>query len=137
MLEGWDIQAADPPGTLRPWHAGEWLPESVHDIWCRERPDGPWRLQVMLDKADGDEWISRRDARIHRPISSLGLLTENGTPILAPEVQLFYKAKRALTKDEIDLAAALPSLTPDARRWLDHALAVTAPDHPWRAKLLV
>src|SRR5579875_2563143 len=48
VLAGWDIHAADPPGTLRPWPAGERLPEHVHDIFCRERPDGPWRMQLML-----------------------------------------------------------------------------------------
>ena len=90
----------------------------------------------MLDEADGDEWTSRRDARIHRPIASLGRLTADGTPILAPEVQLFYKAKRKLPKDEIDFAAALPLLDSDARRWLDRSLALTAPSHPWRAALL-
>ena len=136
VLDGWDIQAADPPGTLRPWHAGERLPVGIHDIWCREHPDGPWRVQVMLDEADGDEWTSRRDARIHRPIASLGRLTADGTPILAPEVQLFYKAKRKLPKDEIDFAAALPLLDSEARRWLDQSLALTAPGHPWRAALL-
>jgi hypothetical protein len=136
VLDGWDIQAADPPGTLRPWHAGEWLPVGVHDIWCREHPDGPWRIQVMLDEADGDEWRSRRDARIHRPIPSLGLLTDDGIPVLTPEVQLFYKSKRKLDKNEIDFAAALPLMDADARRWLDESLAVTAPNHPWRAALL-
>ena len=90
----------------------------------------------MLDEADGDEWISRRDARIRRPIASLGLVTEHGTPILAPEVQLFYKSKRKLPKDEIDFAAALPLLDSDARQWLDESLAVTAPSHPWRTALL-
>lgn len=136
VLKDWDIQAADPPGTLRPWQAEEWLPLGVQDIWCRERSDGPWRVQVMLDEADGDEWRSRRDARIRRPVSSLGLVTEQGVPFLAPEVQLFYKSKRALPKDEIDFAAALPLLNPGARRWLDGALALTARSHRWRAALL-
>ncbi|WP_433163960.1 nucleotidyltransferase domain-containing protein [Kribbella sp. CA-247076] len=135
VLNGWDIQAADPPGTLRPWYAGEWLPAGVHDIWCRENADGPWRIQVMLDEADGDEWRSRRDPRIHRPITSLGLLTEQGIPVLAPEVQLFYKSKRKLEKDETDFTAALPFLNSDARQWLDDSLALTAPNHPWREAL--
>ena len=135
ILDGWDIQAADPPGTLRPWYAGEWLPVGIHDIWCREHPDGPWRVQIMLDEAEGDEWRSRRDPRIHRPIASLGLLTEQGIPILAPEVQLFYKSKRKMDKNEIDFEAALPLLDADARRWLDNSLAMTAPNHPWRKAL--
>ncbi|MGW7682467.1 nucleotidyltransferase domain-containing protein [Kribbella sp. NPDC054772] len=135
VLDGWDIQAADPPGTLRPWPAGEWLPFGIQDIWCREHPDGPWRIQVMLDEADGGEWTSRRDARIHRPVASLGIRTDRGIPVLAPEVQLFYKSKRKLPKDEIDFAAVLPLLDSEARRWLDESLALTAPSHPWRAAL--
>ncbi|MBE1605254.1 nucleotidyltransferase domain-containing protein [Actinopolymorpha pittospori] len=135
VLAGWDIQAADPPGTLRPWPADEWLPAEAHDIWCREHPDGPWRIQVMLDEADGDEWTSRRDARIRRPIRSLGLHAADGTPYLTPEVQLFYKAKGLRPKDEVDFATAVSLLDPKALRWLDETLALTSPDHPWRARL--
>ncbi|HEY8458464.1 MAG TPA: amino acid transporter [Actinopolymorphaceae bacterium] len=135
VLAGWDIHVADPPGRLRPWRAGVWLPGRIHDIWCREHPEGPWRLQVMLDEADGEEWRSRRHPGIRRPISSIGHCTENGLPFLAPEIQLFYKAKGLRPKDATDFAAALPRLDSDTRRWLDQALALTAPDHPWRAEL--
>jgi hypothetical protein len=135
VVAGWDVHAADPPGTLRPWPAGEQLPTEVHDIWCREKPGGPWRLQVMLDVAIGDEWVSRRDARIRRPVGSIGMHTADGLPFLAPEIQLFYKAKGLLPKDQVDFDAAVPQLDRSARRWLDDSLAVTAPDHPWRAAL--
>lgn len=133
VLPGWDIHAADPPGSLRPWPAGERLPEHVHDIWCRERPDGPWRVQFMLDRAEGEDWICRRDERIRRPIGSLRY---DRTPALVPEVQLFYKAKgAAMPKNGIDFAAALPLLNAARRQWLDDALALAAADHPWRAAL--
>lgn len=137
VLRGWDIQAADPPGSLRPWHEDEQLPVAVHDIWCREVSGGPWRFQFMLDEADGDQWRSRRDARVQRPVSTLGLRTDDGIPFLVPEVQLFYKAKPngQLPKDEVDFAAALPVLGPPARQWLDEALAMTVPSHPWRNAL--
>lgn len=134
VLPGWDVQAADPPGTLRPWPVGERLPTYVHDIWCRETRDTPWRLQFMLDEADGDTWQSRRDDRIRRPVASLGVVID-GVPVLRPEVQLFYKAKSLRPKDEQDFAAALPLLDAEARGWLDEALEVTAPEHPWRTAL--
>jgi len=38
-LPGWQWQAADPPGTFRPWRQGEHLSAGVHDIWCRPGPD--------------------------------------------------------------------------------------------------
>jgi aminoglycoside-2''-adenylyltransferase len=133
VLPGWDIHAADPPGSLRPWPAGERLPEHVHDIWCRERPEGPWRVQFMLDRSDGDTWICRRDERIRRPIASLRW---DGTAALVPEVQLLYKATRStMPKNEVDFAAALPLLGATQRDWLDNALALTAADHSWRAAL--
>ena len=137
LLPGWDIRAADPPGRLRPWAAGETLPLGVHDIWCREQPSSPWRLQVMLDEADGERWWSRRNRRVTRPVAELGRRTADGWPYLAPEVQLFYKATSAevRAKDRSDFAVALPLLDEPARRWLDHALAVTSPGHPWRDAL--
>ncbi|WP_240634772.1 MULTISPECIES: hypothetical protein [Streptomyces] len=70
ILAGW---AVDPPGSLRPWAPGEVLPVGVHDIWCRPGPDEPWRIQVMLDNSRGHEWVSRRDHRVRRPISTLGM----------------------------------------------------------------
>ncbi len=74
-LPGWQWQAADPPGTLRPWQPGEQLAIGVHDIWCRPGPSEPWRIQVMLDESSGNDWVSRRDERIRRPITSIGLVT--------------------------------------------------------------
>lgn len=137
VLAGWDIQAADPPGKLRPWTAAEILPEHVHDIWCRENASAPWRLQFMIDAADGQQWHSRRDRRVTRPVGLLGCRTREGWPYLSPEVQLHYKAKPVdqRAKDEIDFAAALPHLAEPARRWLDHALSLTDPAHHWRNAL--
>jgi hypothetical protein len=136
-LRGWQWQAADPPGSLRTWQPGEQLPVGVHDIWCRPDPSKPWRIQVILDESSGDDWVSRRDGRIRRPITSIGLVTARGIPYLAPEIQLFYKAKNGRGKDETDFAAALPVLTEPQRRWLSDALSlVYGRAHPWRARLL-
>jgi hypothetical protein len=135
-LAGWDWHAADPPGTLRPWRPGEVLRAGVHDIWCRPGPGGPWRVQVMLDECDGGDWVSRRDSRVRRPVSGLGLVTADGVPYLAPEVQLFYKAKSPRPKDETDLAAVLPLLAGSQREWLSEALDLAyGPGHPWQARL--
>ncbi|MGH2458803.1 MAG: nucleotidyltransferase domain-containing protein [Chloroflexota bacterium] len=43
-LATWDLNAADPPGTLRPWKPGEVLPAHVHDIWCRPVRPRPGRF---------------------------------------------------------------------------------------------
>jgi hypothetical protein len=134
-LHGWEWWAADPPGTLRPWRPGERLPPAIHDIWCRPAPAKPWRIQVMLDESDGADWVSRRDPRIRRPLAEIGHASPDGTPYLAPEIQLFYKARNIRPKDEADFTAALPVLTAARRQWLGDALALAYGAHPWRDRL--
>jgi hypothetical protein len=132
VLAGWEWWAADPPGTLRRWAPGETLPPGVHDIWCRPSAGEPWRIQVMLDEhtASGD-WVSSRNSRIRRPISTIGARSETGVPYLVPEIQLFYKAKDPRPKDETDFAAIRPLLTGAQRTWLHEAVVTTYGDHPW------
>jgi hypothetical protein len=90
----------------------------------------------MLDESVGNEWVSRRDPRIRRPISSLGITNAEGVPYLAPEVQLFYKAKQPRPKDEIDFAAVLPHLSSEQREWLSVSIRTSYGDeHPWREHL--
>lgn len=135
LLAGWELWAADPPGTLRPWLRGELLPFGVHDVWCRPGPDAPWRIQVMLDEADGETWVSRRDARVRRPLDRLGATATDGTPYLTPEVQLFYKAKAPRPKDEQDFTEVRPHLDREASAWLAEALSVAYGPHPWAETL--
>ncbi|MDF3290119.1 nucleotidyltransferase domain-containing protein [Streptomyces silvisoli] len=138
LLADWDLYVADPPGVgqLRPWPVDEVLQRHLHDVWCRRTPDSPWSVQLMLDEAEGDEWVSRRCPRVRRSLSQLGRVTAAGVPYLAPEVQLFYKAKQTREKDEIDFDAMLPLLEPAERAWLLQALDATAPEHPWKSRLL-
>ncbi|MET9554360.1 amino acid transporter [Streptomyces sp. NPDC006645] len=135
VLAGWEWWAADPPGTLRPWAAGELLPAGVHDIWCRPGPGAPWRIQLMLDESQDGEWISRRDPRVRRPVHELGTASADGVPYLTPEVQLYYKAKAPRPKDEEDFTAVLPLLTGDRRDWLAGAISLAYGAHPWLARL--
>lgn len=134
-LPGWEWWAADPPGVLRPWAAGEILPPEVHDIWCRPSADAPWRLQFMLDEADGDDWVSRRDQRLRRPIPEIGRVTADGVPYLAPEIQLLYKAKGTRPKDEHDFRMMAPKLRPAQRQWLRDAMTIAYGTHPWQDRL--
>jgi hypothetical protein len=135
LLPAWEWWAADPPGTLRPWQPGETLSSAVHDIWCRPGPSEPWRIQIMLDEAEGQDWISRRCAQVRRPIDLLGRNSPEGVPYLAPEVQLFYKAHQPRPKDQEDFRAALPALDASQRQWLATAIIQAYGDRPWCAKL--
>ena len=135
MLTSWDLHAADPPGTLRPWQRGEVLPPQVHDIWCRPDPASPWTLQLMLADTEDERWVYRRDGRINRPLSSLTRRSKEGIPYLAPEIQLLFKARNPRPKDERDFAKALPYLGDEARNWLAESLRTCHPDSPWLSRL--
>lgn len=132
-LPGWQWWAADPPGSLRPWRRGELLSEDVHDVWCRPSATQAWRIQILLDRSVGSDWVSRRNPGIRRAISSLGNL--DGIRYLAPEIQLFYKAARTRDKDQLDFDAVGPLLTQAQRRWLREAVADTYGVHPWLDRL--
>lgn len=135
-LAAWDCLMADPPGSLRPWPVGEPVPPTAHDIWCREHATAPWRFQLMVDDTEGERWRSRRDHRVSLPVEHIGAVSAAGVPYLRPEVQLLAKAKGRRPRDEIDLAAALPVLTPPARAWLREAIRLTlGEDHPWLRRL--
>ncbi|WP_370421892.1 amino acid transporter [Streptomyces sp. QH1-20] len=138
LLADWDLYVADPPGQgkLRPWRPAETLRSPLHDIWCRRAAEAPWSMQLMLDEAEGTQWVSRRSPEIRLPVSRLGRMSDTGVPHLAPEVQLFYKAKATRGKDETDFDAALPLLDASARAWLADAIMVIAPHHPWLRRLL-
>ena len=133
-LATWDPWCADPPGTLRPWPVGETLPQSVHDVWVRERPGGPWRFQLVIDERYGDTWVFRRDERVRRPASTLTMET-SGIRHLAPEVQLLYAAKRLASRDREDFEHTLPRLEAPRRAWLRSALAIAHPGHEWARRL--
>jgi hypothetical protein len=136
MLADWDCWMADPPGHLRQWPLGTMLPASVHDVWCRENDRDDWRFQLMVDESSGPMWKSRRSERIARPISELILTDATGVPFLAPEVQLFYKAKEPRPKDAADFAAVLPALSSDQRAWLVAALRISyGHENPWLQSL--
>ncbi|MFE7750659.1 hypothetical protein [Streptomyces sp. NPDC057428] len=90
----------------------------------------------MLDEAEGTKWVSRRTPVVRLPIDQLGQTNKADSPYLAPEVQLFYKAKATRDKDETDFEAVLPLLAAPARAWLANAVKVIAPNHPWLRRLL-
>lgn len=135
-LAGWDLHAADPPGTLRPWATGQILGQSIHDVWCRRSASSPWSLQLMIDDTEDDQWVYRRDGRIRRPVADLdGPASTPQRPVLSTEIQLLYKSVRPRDKDEADFSAAVEALHAQQRRWLADALITVSPGHPWLERL--
>ncbi len=140
LLQGWDVQEAHPellPGSwpFQEWKQGASLPAAVHDIWCRPDDRDPWAFQFMVIEASDDQWLSRRTEQIRGSLSTLGLISRDGIPYLAPEIQLFYKAKGLRPKDEADFARTLPVLDGQRRQWLAQSLALVHPGHSWLTKL--
>ncbi len=134
-LEGWEMQAADPPGSLRTWRKGETLPLSVHDVWCRPDKEAAWGLQLMLDESDGENWVFRRNPGIVRSIATLFWRGHNDVPYLVPEVLLLFKAARQSPANESDFEACLPLLDDEQKTWLGVALVIAHPGHPWIEQL--
>jgi len=131
-LPGWLLYAAH--GELTPWAIGAPFPEEVHDIWCR-RAGNPWEFQLMVVEIDEREWVFRRDARIRGPRDAM-ILSIDGLPILAPEIQLLYKSKLPnRPKDERDFRHVLPHLSTGKRQWLRSCLILLYGDHPWMPML--
>ncbi|WP_319463458.1 nucleotidyltransferase domain-containing protein [Micromonospora sp. RTP1Z1] len=113
-------------------------PESLrahHQTWAWQRGAAVWRFDVFREPHDGDTWICRRDPRLRRPYAELIRHDPGGIPYLCPEVVLLFKAKAERDKDRVDFDATVPLLSSDERRWLDAALALVHPDHPWRDRL--
>ena len=102
-----------------------------HQTWALDAAAGVWRFDVFREPHDGDVWISRRNASLRRPYAEIIRRTPDGIPYLAPDVVLLFKAKHRRPKDERDHAAVAPRLTAAERSWLDSALELVHPGHPW------
>jgi hypothetical protein len=130
-LTNWRLYAADPPGTLRPWRADEYLPYGIHDIWGHRSDTQAWQLQIMLAEIEGDEWFSRRSRLIRGQRTEL-LVAYHGIPCVRIEVQLLYKARNPRPKDDLDFQVCLPLLDSEAKQWLKDHLRLLHPEgHSW------
>lgn len=122
-------------GSLRPLLAGDELREEREQLWVRRDATQPWLADLLLTPSEEGRWLFKRDHRISLPLDELGAATADGIAYLRPEVVLLHKARSTRDKDDADFDAILPGLGPPARAWLDEALALTQPEHPWRPRL--
>jgi hypothetical protein len=115
----------------------EALAGESHQTWAFDPVAQRFRFDVFREPHDGDTWICRRDdaGRIRLPYRDVVKRTADGIPYSAIELTLLFKAKHARDKDEADFEAVLPRLSAAEREWLEGALAVVHPEHPWRARL--
>jgi hypothetical protein len=129
-LSGWDLRVAH-GGRLTRWAGGRWLAAHEHEVWGRPEPASPWRLELLVEDLDGDQWVYRRNPAVRLPLARLGRRTAAGVPYLRPEVVLLYKAKGPRAHHEHDARVAIPRLSGSGRAWLAAAIAADMPDHPW------
>lgn len=103
--------------TLDIWIAGgdhfrstatEALRPGDHNLWARWPGDGPWRLQLNLEDITGGTWTYRRDPRITRPVAEASWWSGRLTCI-APAVQLLWKSRDPLPKDDLDHPLTSPN----------------------------
>lgn len=125
-----------PGPDLRPW-TGEALPDEVHQLRIApvDTSAGAVEFDFFLNPNEGDYWVSRRDPRLTLPLHEVSRPSRGGTPVLAPEVVLLFKAKHLRPKDLEDFNSYLPRLDARARAWLKHALELVHPGHEWIARL--
>lgn len=116
-------------GSLRPLLEGEELRAAREQLWVRRDASSPWLVDLLLTPSENGRWLFKRDRRISLPLDDLG------DGVMRPEVVLLHKARTVRAKDETDFETALPALDAHARRWLDDALALAHPAHPWRERL--
>lgn len=131
-LRGWSLEYVVPgerrPSSRVPWPAGLLLELPVHEIHGRSREGRS--LEILLNESREEDWIYRRDARIAAPLDRV-FRTNDGMPFLAPEVVLLFKSKNPRPIDHDDFSALLPTISPDAGRWLLDALSRLDPEHEW------
>lgn len=129
-LSSWDFHEVK-GGVLTPLQMESSPREDVNCLWARPTGEVAWSVEVLLDRSDDDDWVFRRHPGIRRPLASVVRKTTDGTPYLAPEIQLLYKAKAIRPRDELDFRRAMPRLTPTAMSWLKEALVTLDAAHPW------
>jgi hypothetical protein len=117
-------------GVLTPL-AERGVADDVHNLWARAHDGGPWRVQVNLEDGDETHWRYRRDQRVERPWDDV-ICHHGALPFVNPAVQLLWKARDVMPKDQLDYDAVTPRLPAAERAWLAEAIALAHRASPWR-----
>jgi hypothetical protein len=132
-------------GFWDPWEDDQFLELPIHQILIRPPGAGPplldaWNpapgeLQFFLNEVEGGIWLCRRHEHVTRPVREVALRSELGLPIVAPEIQLLYKAAHDDPKNEHDFQLVAGRLQGKQRSWLREALELVHPGHHWLQEL--
>lgn len=132
-LKGWEFKKVIPEPKMHSelWKEDEWLDLPIHEIHAENKDSDLSHLEILLNESSNDEWRFRRNPNITRPLSVLGLRSENDIPFLSPEIVLLYKAKNPNPRDEADFKNVLKTLKQEPREWLKQAVQTCYPEHSW------
>jgi hypothetical protein len=133
---GWSLEYVL-NSKLISWPRAERLVLPIHEIWCRIGTGAALgRIEVLLNECEGNDFVFRRDFRIRASIERAFIRSSSGIPVLAPEIVLLYKSKRAMdSKEQQDFSSMLNALDVERRKWLVEGIAAGDPRHPWLADL--
>jgi aminoglycoside-2''-adenylyltransferase len=56
-------------GVFSDWSRAERLTLPVHELYCFNETAEPQQLEVLLNEADGADWVFRRDERVRLALS--------------------------------------------------------------------
>ena len=128
LLGEWEIHVAA-AGVLRRWDGGSLASERhENNLWFK-RPNGPWRLDMVIGDGNNDSWAFRRDPTFRLPWDLAVRSTAGRTAYLTPALQLLFKSRGLRPKDHVDAAEVFPELDEWGIALLDVRLRG---DHPWR-----
>lgn len=126
----------DVGGVLRPLdHRWPGSDEPRGQLWLRRNATSPWVLDLPITPAVDGRWTNKLVAGHVADVDDVTWIDKAGVRYLRPEIVLLFKAARRRAKDEADLAATLPVLSPERRAWLRTALAGIDPVHPWLSRV--
>ena len=80
---------------------------------------------------DGEHLRFRRDTSITIPADQALLQSEQGIPIMAPEIVLLYKSKHDREEDDYDFHIIVRALAPEKKAWLRDMLVKLYGHHKW------
>jgi hypothetical protein len=137
-LPHWSLdKAVTTPGSSEwiSWQPNEELRLPIHQIRAKRKVGRLEEIEFFLNECRNESWLSRRHADLGRPREEVSLISAVGIPILAPEIQLLFKAKNTRTKDKSDFEETIVKMNRPQRAWLLDALRRYYPEHEWVAMI--
>jgi len=133
-LTDWRL-VADYGFVKEPWLPGETLTPAARFVTGRRSGGDPSSLLIRIENTGRGLWYSGDNRMVSHPVSSFGRVTPDGIPYVSPAISLLFRARDAGPLDDQDFRIALNVMGGRDRLWLDRALSIQVPDHPWRDAL--